>query len=101
MRSIFAKILLWSFGTLIFSLIAFVLISFFFARHSVERADVFRRPGEMELEEARYAYESAGATGLAGYLRHLNRYFPRAEHFLTDAAGRDLATGEDHSQLLG
>src|SRR5579872_990209 len=101
MRSIAAKILLWSFGTLVFSLIAFVLISFLLIERNVQRGDIFRRLGEMEMEEARYAYESGGPERLAAYLAHLKRYFPKAEHSLTDAAGRDLAIGQDRSELIG
>jgi len=36
---------------------------------------------------------------LAGYLGHLRRFFPHADHVLTDAAGKDLATGQDRSDL--
>ena len=100
MRSIFAKILLWSFGTLVFSLIAFVFISVVVSEKVAQRGDMMHRLGEMEMEEARYAYELHGPAGLAGYLNHLHRYFPKAEHFLTDGAGRDLANGQDRSALL-
>jgi two-component system sensor histidine kinase CpxA len=99
-RSIFAKILLWSFGTLLFSLVAFVVISVVISQHSVERADIFHRLAAMEMEEARGAYERGGPKWLAGYLEHLHHYFPQADHILTDAAGRDLATGQDRSDLI-
>ena len=39
MRSIFAKILLWTFGTLVLSLVAFLLISILIARQAVEKGD--------------------------------------------------------------
>src|ERR1051325_1895631 len=100
MRSIFAKILLWSFGTLILSLVAFVVISILVVRHTVERGDnVFRRLAAMQMAEARYAYERGGRNELSGYLRHLRRFFPHADHILTDGSGRDLVTGEDRSAL--
>jgi two-component system sensor histidine kinase CpxA len=101
MRSIFAKILLWSFGTLVLSLIAFVVISVVLSERSMQRGDIFHRLAEMELAEARYAYESGGTPLLAGYLAHLHRYFPGADHFLTDAAGIDLVTGQNRSVLVG
>jgi signal transduction histidine kinase len=31
---------------------------------------------------------------------HLRRFFPHADHIMTDAAGRDLVTGEDRSNLV-
>jgi two-component system sensor histidine kinase CpxA len=100
-RSIFAKILFWSFGTLVFSLVAFVVISVFLSEHSVAKGDtVFRNLAAMEMAEARYAYEQGGGPNLSAYLNHLKQYFPRAEHILTDAAGRDLASGADRSHLL-
>jgi two-component system sensor histidine kinase CpxA len=98
-RSIFAKILFWSFGTLLFSLIAFVAISLFFSHSAVERADVYRRLAAMEMAEATYAYELGGPKQLAQYMGHLRQFFPRAEHILTDTSGRDLATGQDRSDL--
>ena len=76
MRTIFARILLWSFGTLVFSLIAFFFISTVLSEKVVQRGDMFHRLGEMEMEEARFAYEIHGVSGLAGYLSHLHRYFP-------------------------
>src|SRR5581483_4584650 len=100
MRSIFAKILLWTFGTLVLSLVAFVVISILIARNTVDRSDnIFRRLAGMEMTEAIYAYESGGSERLGGYLGHLRKFFPNADHILTDAAGRDLATGQDRSAL--
>ena len=100
MRSIFTKILLWSFGTLVLSLVAFVAISFFIASRTVERGDtIWGRLAAMQMAEARYAYESGGPERLHAYLEHLRKYFPHADHILTDAAGRDLVTGEDRSAL--
>lgn len=101
MRSIFAKILFWSFGTLVFSLVAFVVISILLSERTVAKGDtVFRNLAAMEMSEARYAYETGGAPVLSAYIKHLQQYFPHAEHILTDAAGRDLASGRDRSNLL-
>jgi signal transduction histidine kinase len=99
MRSIFAKILFWSFGTLLFSLVAFVVISFVLSRNTIG-PDMFRRLPTMEMEEARHAYEAGGPARLSAYLAHLHHYFPQAEHHLIDAQGRDLVTGEDRSALI-
>src|SRR5262245_34834224 len=58
---------------------------------------MFRRLAAMQMAEARYAYETGGAERLQAYLAHLKKYFPHADHILTDASGRDLATGRDRS----
>jgi two-component system sensor histidine kinase CpxA len=97
-RSIFTKILLWSFGTLVLSLLAFVVISILIARNTVDRGDnIFRRLAALEMTEAVYAYESGGPERLQGYLEHLRKFFPHADHVLTDATGRDLVTGQNRS----
>ena len=100
MRSIFAKILLWSFGTLLLSLVAFVVISVLIAKGTVDRGDnIFRRLAAMEMTDAIYAYESGGPERLQAYLEHLKKFFPHANHVLTDATGRDLVTGQDRSAM--
>jgi two-component system sensor histidine kinase CpxA len=99
MRSILAKILFWSFGTLVVSLIAFVAISSSISSRAVRRGEPFGGLPVMQLEDAREAFESGGPERLKGYMQRLNRFFP-GDHFLTDGAGRDLLTGDDRSALL-
>lgn len=99
MKSIFAKILLWSFGTLLVSLIAFVAISSFVASKTVRKAEPFGRLSLLQLEDARDAFESGGRERLARYLERLNRFLP-GDHFLTNGTGKDLLNGEDRSALL-
>jgi signal transduction histidine kinase len=99
MRSIFAKILLWSFGTLAFSLVAFVVISRFLSDRAFRRSDPVRRTLAMQAEDAREAFETGGRERLDLYLRRLYQFFPD-EHYLTDNSGRDLLTGADRSSLL-
>jgi two-component system sensor histidine kinase CpxA len=53
----------------------------------------------LELEEAREAYEEGGSAKLARFISRMQQRLP-GQHYLTDARGRDLATGEDRSSLL-
>ena len=99
MRSIFAKILLWSFGTLVVSLIAFVGISRFLSDRAFRRGEPLRNPLSMQAEHARQAFESGGREQLVLYLEQLYKFFPD-DHHLTDARGKDVLTGEDRSSLL-
>jgi hypothetical protein len=100
MKSIFAKILLWSFGTLVVSLLAFVGISQYLSDRAVREGRPLPNPLAIQAEDAREAFETGGPEALARYLQRLHKFFPD-EHHLTDATGRDLITGQDHSNLLG
>lgn len=99
MRSIYAKITLWSFATLLVSLFAFVAITQVVSFRASRQSGQFGHIQSMELEEAREAYESGGPAKLQAFLKRLGRYRP-GDHYLTDAKGRDLLTGADHSTLL-
>src|SRR6185436_7886567 len=99
MRSIFTKILLWSFGTLVVSLIAFVGISRFLSERAFRRGEPLRNPLAMQAEHARQAFEAGGRDQLALYLEQLHAFFPD-DHHLTDTTGKDVLTGEDRSSLL-
>lgn len=97
MRSVYAKILLWCFVTLVVSLVAFFAVFFLVSFHGGSAP--FERFSAMELEEARDAYEMGGPTLLARHLSRTNAYLS-GMHYLTDAKGKDLVTGEDRSDLL-
>jgi len=99
MRSIFTKILLWSFATLVVSLIAFVGISRFLSDRGFRRGEPLQNPLSMQAEHARQAFEAGGREQLAIYLEQLHTFFPD-DHHLTDANGKDVLTGEDRSSLL-
>jgi signal transduction histidine kinase len=99
MRSIFAKVMLWSLGTFALSLVAFWAISRTLERPGPPKGDPFPHFLEMVEDDLRRAYETGGPTQLAAQLRRLDGYLP-GEHLLTDASGRDLATGTDRSDLL-
>jgi two-component system sensor histidine kinase CpxA len=98
MRSVYAKILLFSFATLTLSLVAFVGASILVSMQNANRAGFFGQVS-LELDEAREAYEEGGPAKLAAFEDRLNRRLS-GNHHLTDARGRDLLTGTDRSALL-
>ena len=99
MRSIYAKILLWTLGTFASSLVAFGVISYFLVTSGPNPADFFSRTISMIEDEAVRSFEEGGAGRLGEYLGRLNAYYP-ARHFLTDASGRDLVSGDDRSAMV-
>jgi signal transduction histidine kinase len=99
MRSVYAKITLWSFGTLLLSLAAFFLVTSVVSFQAAHRTGSFGRIQSMELESATEAYQSGGARQLGTFVGRLRRYVP-GQHFLVDAKGTDLLTGEDRSAML-
>jgi signal transduction histidine kinase len=98
MRTVYTKILLWSFATLVLSLIAFVAVSWFVSSRAAYRAGFFGH-ASLELEEAREAYEEGGSAKLARFLDRMRNHIP-GSHYLTDAHGRDLLDGTDRSELI-
>ncbi len=97
MRSVTAKILVWSLSTIVLSLVAFSWISTSVADRA--RGEAFARSDAFELYQASSAYENGGRSELARYLAALHR-FEGPGRYLTDSSGRDLLTGEDRSALL-
>lgn len=99
MRSIFAKVLLWSLGTFVLSMVAYWAISRVLWQRGPGDADPFPRISAMVEDDVCRAYEEGGPERLKAQLRKLDSYLP-GEHLLTDAKGRDLVTGADRSALL-
>jgi signal transduction histidine kinase len=99
MRSISAKILLWSLGIFALSLVGFWAILQAHERRVLGPRDFHARVLALIGDDARRAYEEGGPRQLAAELRRLRAYLP-GEHLLTDARGRDLLTGADRSDLL-
>jgi two-component system sensor histidine kinase CpxA len=95
MNSLFARILLWFWGTLVITVIGSALISYGLA----ERRFPVDRLLALDLAEARHAYEIGGRAGLAGFLDRLHAVYP-GQACLTDRSGRDLLTGQDRSGLI-
>jgi signal transduction histidine kinase len=97
-RSLYARILLWSFATLLLSLVAFIVVSTVISFRAAYRSGAFGQ-ASLELEQAREAYEEGGQVKLGHFLEHVRKRLP-GKHYLTDARGRDLLTGADLSALL-
>lgn len=99
MRSIYVRILLWCFATLLLSLAAFSIVTRYVQTHALANGGPFARFDALVMNEAIEAYESGGAARLQGYLSKAAS-ITGFQRYLTDAAGRDLATGADRSDML-
>lgn len=95
MNSLFVKILLWFWATLVITTIGAAFIS----ELSGPRPYILSRLAEFELAEARAAYEEGGRPGLQRFMDRYHAAFP-GKAALTDASGRNLLTGADESSLL-
>jgi two-component system sensor histidine kinase CpxA len=98
MRSLFAKILLWFWFTLILTVVGSAFISALSVSDS-DRRSPFARLLTFELAEARHAWETGGRAGLEAFFGRLHTIFD-ARGIFTDESGRDLLTGQDRSELL-
>jgi len=97
LKSIAARIVIWSATALLFCLAAFFLITRIVAGRVVEQA--FQRIDELQLSQARAAYERGSSEDLGLYLKQLHDYL-KADYYLTDSSGRDLVTGANRSNIL-
>ena len=96
---VYTKILLWSFGTLVLSLVAFIGVSMYVSMRNMQHGGVVPRFNTLLMEEAIEAWQRGGRPALAAHLQRVTRHMS-GHHYLTDAAGVDLSTGEDRSKLL-
>src|SRR5947209_2748309 len=100
MRTLFAKILLWFWCTLVITVVGSAFISALsVSRNSSDRQSPVARLVTFQLEEARAAYETGGRPGLQSFLETLHGVYD-ATGVLTDQSGRDLLTGEDRRSLI-
>jgi len=99
MRSLFAKLTIWSLVVIALSLVGVRQIgSFIYGAREQQRGQL---RAAMQLEDARAAYETGGQKKLAAYLQRLHRVGGfEGNHYLTDAKGKDLLDGSNHSALL-
>jgi two-component system sensor histidine kinase CpxA len=99
MKSVYVKILLWCFATLLVSLLAFSAVTRFVETRTAGMGGPFARFDQLILRQAQQAYESGGAERLATYLREVAA-ITGPQHYLTDFQGKDLVTAEDRSNML-
>lgn len=97
LRSLFFGTLLSMLAILVLSFLVFQAIANRLQRLTID--PTFERFDELQLESLRAAYESGGARALSAYQDRLNHIF-KGSHYLLDANGIDLVTGEDRSNLL-
>jgi hypothetical protein len=99
MNSLFVKILLWFWATLVINTIGSALIYALAVNTGPHRYPPLSRLVSFQLQEARAAYETGGQPGLAQFMQRFHAVFS-AEGLLTDGSGRDLMSGADESALL-
>jgi signal transduction histidine kinase len=97
MKSLFAKILLWFWGTLAVTIVGSGLITAI-SMDSSDRQPPFSRFAQFQLDEARHAYEEGGRAALGKFMQRFQNVFD-GRGILTDAHGTDLLTGENRSDL--
>ncbi len=97
LRSLFVGTLLSIVAILALSFLVFRAISDRMQRMTID--PTFERFDELQLDSLRTAYESGGPKGLRAYEDRLDHIF-RGSHYLVDATGMDLVTGENRSSLL-
>jgi signal transduction histidine kinase len=98
MKSLYYGVLLAMVSTLSLSFLAFRAISDRMENNAI--APTFDRFNELQLESARGALNSGGQKALGDYLTSLNRIFGGSSHYLLDARGIDLVSGESRAELL-
>src|SRR4026209_133043 len=97
MRSLTARIVIAVLGTLLVSLVAFMAT--FLAMSGPANVRLIRQFQARQIEDGIAALQQQGPDAAAAFIARLDQSLG-ATHYLTDAAGRDLITGEDRSALL-
>lgn len=97
-KSLYSGVLLAMVITLSLSFLVFHAIANRVQRNSIDPA--FERIDESELESARGALASGGPQALKAYLIRLDRVFVGSTHYLLDAHGADVLTGENRAAFL-
>ena len=97
LRSLTARIVIAVLGTLLISLVAFMAT--FLAMSGPANVRLIRQFQARQIEDGIAALQQQGPDAAAAFITRLDQSLG-ATHFLTDAAGRDLITGEDRSALL-
>ena len=97
MRSLYLGILMAMAIILALSVLVFLGIS-----HAIEQkyfTPVFDAMDEVEVQDAREMLETRGPDAVVAYMHRLNSVFG-GSHYLLDANGKDIVTGEDRSALV-
>ena len=100
MRSLFAKILVWFVVSILVTIAATLLTSALTYDTTSARQAPFSMLLNLEVREARHAWESGGAEELRGTLQRLKEVTHASQAMLLDSKGVDLLTGESHAEML-
>jgi signal transduction histidine kinase len=99
LRSLFARILLWFLATTAVTVTGLIVTRWLSLNAAPGQQSPFTRMVPFLLVEARHAYETGGRPALAEFMARMQKVYD-VQGILTDAAGRDLLTGEDRSDLV-
>lgn len=98
MRSLFAKTLLWFLATTVIAMAGIILTTALTFSASEPRGPIGTLLN-LQVEEARKAYETGGRAGLAHMIAKLQS-IAQVHVVFTDAQGTDLLTGQARPELL-
>lgn len=98
MRSMFVKTLLWFLATTAVAFIGFTVTTALTFTASESRQSPFFMLMNVQVEDAKRAYETGGQAALASVLTHF-KSVTQAEVVFTDADGKDLLTGQVRPEL--
>jgi signal transduction histidine kinase len=98
MRSLFAKTLLWFLATTVIAMAGIILTTALTFSASEPRGPISTLLN-LQVEEARKAYETDGRAGLTAMIAKLQS-IAQVQVVFTDAEGTDLITGQAHPELL-
>jgi signal transduction histidine kinase len=91
MRSLFAKLTVWALIVIALALVGVRQIVDYVSGSTARRT--------VQLDDARFAFESGGPKRLEAYFQRPPRR-PPVDRYLTDAAGKDVMDGTDRSAML-
>jgi signal transduction histidine kinase len=97
-KSLYFSVLLAMVTTLSLSFLVFHEISDRMTKKGID--PIFDRFDQLEIDSARAALASGGKDALKQYLSRLDHAFWGSSHFLLDAQGVDVLSGENKSRLL-
>ena len=98
MKSLYYSVLVAMVTTLSLSFLIFHAISDRMTNKAID--PLFDRFDELEIESARAALADGGTDALKHYLNRLDHVFGGSTHFLLDAHGVDVLSGENKTRLL-
>jgi len=99
MKSLYLKVLTWFLFTVAVTGIGLWWVVSVNWSRAEQSLPPFRRIAQLEFELARRAYEQGGREDLVKHLEWV-RTVGNFSGVLSDASGRDLATGESHAEVI-